>query len=428
MWRRALLIAAVLVAGAPAAACDGDPAPPDRGFLHADIATLVEKVRTFHPDPWHGVDEATFVAAARDLDGRVERLGRDQRLVEAMRLVALLSRGGRDGHQGVWPWWTDMDGYGVHAYPVRLWRFPTGLHVVDADPAHRDLVGGRVETLAGHPIAAVTAAVDPIVSRDNPHTVDTFGAVLHTIPEILHGLGLAPSVGPTDIAVRMPDGTTRTARLAPVLMPAFRERSGPAFPLRIAPYPADAPPLWLRDLDRPTDLVWLADSRTAYLRFTWSQGSTAPVADELRALVAARHPERVVVDLRNHLGGDNFAYPALLDALRDEAIDRPGRLFVLTGRSTFSAAVNFATELEATSAVFVGEPTGGSPNLYADTIPVDVPSLGVAVKISTRYWEKSTPGDPRLAIEPDLPVPLTVDDWLAGRDPVLAAVLGPRVG
>ena len=129
-----------------------------------------------------------------------------------------------------------MDGYGAHAYPVRLWRFPTGLHVVDADPAHRDLVGGRVETLAGHPIAAVTAAVDPIVSRDNPHTVDTFGAVLHTIPEILHGLGLAPSVGPADIAVRMPDGTTRTARLEPVPMPAFRERSGPAFPLRIAPH------------------------------------------------------------------------------------------------------------------------------------------------------------------------------------------------
>ncbi len=253
--------------------------------------------------------------------------------------------------------------------------------------------------------------------------------MLHTIPEILHGLGLLPAVGPADIAVRLPDGTARTARLAPVPMAGYRERSGPAFPLRIAPYPTDGPPLWLRDLDRPTDLVWLADSRTAYLRFTWSQGSTAQVADELRALVAAERPERVVVDLRHHLGGDNTAYPSLLDALRDEAIDRPGRLFALTGRSTFSAAVNFATELEATtSVVFAGEPTGGSPNLYADTIPVKVPSLGVAVKISTRYWEKSTPGDPRLAIEPDLPVPLTVDDWLAGRDPVLAAVLGRRDG
>jgi C-terminal processing protease CtpA/Prc len=110
--------------------------------------------------------------------------------------------------------------------------------------------------------------------------------------------------------------------------------------------------------------------------------------------------------------------------LRSDAVDRQGRLYALIGRSTFSAAVNFATELERdTSVVFVGEPTGGSSNLYADTMPVEVLSLGVAVKISTRYWEKSTPGDPRLAIEPDLPVPLTVEDWLAGRDPVLAAAL-----
>ncbi len=425
MWlRRALVIAAFFVAGAPAAACAGDPAPPDGGFVHADLAALVDTVREVHPNPWHGIDEVSFVAAARDLDRRIEGLNRDERLVEAMRLVALLSRQGRDGHQGVWPWWTDMDGYGARTYPLRLWRFPTGLHVVDADPAYRNLVGGRVETLAGHPIADVTAAVDPIVSRDSRHTVDTFGPVLHTIPEILHGLGLLPAVRPADIAVRMPDGATRTARLLPVPMAEFRERSGPAFPLRVAPYPADRPPLWLRDLDVGAALVWLAESRTAYVRFTWSQGTTSPVAEELRALVAAERPERVVVDLRNHLGGDNTAYPSLRDVLRSDAVDRPGRLYALTGRSTFSAAVNFATELERdTSVVFVGEPTGGSPNLYADTMPVKVPSLGVAVKISTRYWEKSTPGDPRLAIEPDLPVPLTVEDWLAGRDPVLAAAL-----
>ena len=83
MWRRALLLAVVLLAGAPVAACEGDPAPPDRGFVDADIAALVEKVRTFHPDPWHGVDEPTFVAAAhrprpagrRSRPGRAARRG-----------------------------------------------------------------------------------------------------------------------------------------------------------------------------------------------------------------------------------------------------------------------------------------------------------------------------------------------------------------
>ena len=57
--------------------------------------------------------------------------------------------------------------------------------------------------------------------------------------------------------------------------------------------------------------------------------------------------DRVVVDLRNNGGGDNRRYGPLLEALRDPRIDRPGRLFVLIGRLTFSAAGNFATDVEA---------------------------------------------------------------------------------
>jgi hypothetical protein len=33
------------------------------------------------------------------------------------------------------------------------------------------------------------------------------------------------------------------------------------------------------------------------------------------------------------------------------------------------------------------------------------------------------PGDARLSVEPDVPVPLTAADYFAGRDPVLAAAL-----
>ena len=50
------------------------------------------------------------------------------------------------------------------------------------------------------------------------------------------------------------------------------------------------------------------------------------------------------------------------------------------------------------------------------------------VAISVRYWEKSTPDDPRLTIEPDLAVPTLAADYFAGRDPVLEAALddGPN--
>jgi hypothetical protein len=46
------------------------------------------------------------------------------------------------------------------------------------------------------------------------------------------------------------------------------------------------------------------------------------------------------------------------------------------------------------------------------------------VGVSTRYWEMSTPDDPRLTIDPELPFPVTAADYFAGVDPVVEAMLG----
>lgn len=104
----------------------------------------------------------------------------------------------------------------------------------------------------------------------------------------------------------------------------------------------------------------------------------------------------------------------------------PGRLFVLTDRVTFSAASNLATELEQTTdATFVGEPMGGGLNFWDDVRFIDLRNLAVPMRvgISTRYWQKSFPDDPRLTIDPDLPVPVRAADYFAGVDPVMETVI-----
>ena len=45
------------------------------------------------------------------------------------------------------------------------------------------------------------------------------------------------------------------------------------------------------------------------------------------------------------------------------------------------------------------------------------------VGVSTFFELATTPDDVRLTIEPDLSVPLTFDDWTAGRDAALEAIL-----
>jgi len=148
------------------------------------------------------------------------------------------------------------------------------------------------------------------------------------------------------------------------------------------------------------------------------------VADEILARVRRGGISRVVVDLRNNPGGDNQTYGRLLDVLRDRRIDIPGRMFVLVGRVTFSAAANFATELEQrTSAIFVGEDMGGSPNLYGDAQPAPLPYGHLTVYVASRYWQLSSPRDRRTTIRPAIRVPLSSRSYAAGRDPVLQAAL-----
>ena len=102
----------------------------------------------------------------------------------------------------------------------------------------------------------------------------------------------------------------------------------------------------------------------------------------------------------------------------------PGALVVLIGRQTFSAGALFATEVgQQTGAVFVGEDTGGSPNLYANPRPLTLPNSGIVVNVSTKYYDTGGADEQRDAITPDVAVSATLADFLAGRDPVLETAL-----
>jgi C-terminal processing protease CtpA/Prc len=105
-------------------------------------------------------------------------------------------------------------------------------------------------------------------------------------------------------------------------------------------------------------------------------------------------------------------------------VSRPGRLFLLIGRATFSAAGNFPAEIERyTRATLVGEPTGGGVNQYGDATSVTLPATGWTIHIATAYVLCGEPSDRRLAVAPDVAVRLRAADFITGRDPVLTAAL-----
>ena len=403
----------------PSVAPQSAPATPAAtavGGFRADVEAMLQARDTIHPDGWFGMDRAEWIAAADEVAARAETLSDDQRLVELVRLAAMPTWNGRDGHSGIWPFTPDD---GTHLYPVRWWRFPEGLVITAARAPYEDLVGARVEAIGGRPIDEVLALVEPLAPRDNPSNLLAFSTLYLRVSELLAGLGVIEDVGPTPFTVVGRDGVRRDVTIEPVT-PAASDAWDSGLPHRLAPTDA----AWLRDQDETLWWTFLEDSGTLFVQFNAVRGDATEVISEIRERAQDDDVERVVIDLRHNSGGDNTTLSPLELALRDPAIDRPGKFFAIIGRVTFSAAANFATDLEgATSVTFAGEDMGGSPNLFGDTRPVTLPDSGQTLRMAARYWERSTPGDTRITIEPEIRAELTADDYFAGRDPVLEAIV-----
>ena len=376
-----------------------------------EVLELASTMERLHPDLFASTPRPRFRAETTALARQASTLDRPALVVGLMRLVALA--GPRNGHTAVYPY--DRHARPLHVYPLRLYAFPTGLHVVAA-PGRADLVGARLTAIEDVPIERITAVVRPLVPRDNASTVLDLLPEYVVTEEVLAGLGLTD--GGT---ARLTFADGRSAVLEPVSASSFASIGSILAPLR---RPAATQPLWLRFPERDQWLTRLDRGRTLYLGYHATTAQTWTVSQRL--LRAARRPEvqRVVVDVRLNHGGDNTTYGALLDAM--DRLSRTRSVMLLIGRATFSAAGNFAADVDALPRVrLLGEPTGGAPSQWGDSSAVELPAAGLTARVATTYQRFGRPG--ALTTRPHIAVRLTIEDFLAGRDPVLARALqAPR--
>ncbi len=380
-----------------------------------DVFHLVSELERLHPDPFFGCPQTEFEEGVDAFLAQIEGSGEQNATVELMRLMARLSSKGRDGHAAVWP-------MRARYLPLQLYRFDDGWFVVDAQPEQSAWIGARVVSLGGVPVEEACKRLEPLLTRDNEWSLLPKLGMALVCGDVLAGVGVVAD--PARVRVELArDGASKVVEL-------------PASPLNLhqlwgrPELPARAGVTWLEGRESSWRLQVFEAERALYVQYNEVRAQAADgqlLSDFGRELVrvfAERELERVIVDVRCNGGGDNTTFGPLIAALQSSSIDRPGVLFGLIGRATFSAAGNFVTVLERdTKAILVGEPTGGAPNQYGDAETVLLPNHpDVLVRIATRYHQFA-PGDARLTHEPEVAVPLSSQDYFAGRDPALQAAL-----
>ena len=401
-------------------------ADPTAEAWREDLRTLAEQLPRIHADAFHAVSREEWGREVAALDRAIPTMTPNAIAVGLMRLVARIG----DGHTSLNPFFLGGDAVSFHSAGARLYAFSDGIFVRSADGGHRELVGAKLVGVGGVPVEEAFRRVAEVVSHDNEGGLRLVVPMYLGVPEILGGLGLGD--GRTARWELEKDGRRFSVELPGVSPLAHGHGGGSVFidpPGWIDARSASGKPapLWLKS---PGDLYWmeyLAGPRVLYVQYNG-------VADKPEESIAAffarvfrfagEHPvDRFVLDIRLNSGGNNFLNAPVVAGMLRAHLDDRGKLFVVIGRSTFSAAQNLVNDLSRFARpTFVGEPTGSRPSQYGDHEIVRLPRTGMAVAVSAMYWPDRTKPDPRAWTAPRIPAPLSFAAYRDGHDPAMEAI------
>ena len=424
-------LATVFVA-APVGAAEANPPQPlvslSSDDWRADVQFARESMPKQHANLFHTLSRQEYEAAFDRLLNDVDGLEEHEIIVRLATIVAAVGDGhsrltlplesmevAAAGHTGTTP----SQAQTFRRLPLRLTRASDGYVVSRATEGEGRLLGARLLTIDRHDVAAVEAALAPVIQRDNDFQLAEWLPWFMVITEVLHARGVSPSLEESRWRFEDARGRPIEATLRPV--PAGADPRWIELPEHAWP---GVPPdtrrsrLWFADLAQPAAVY----ARVGEIGDT-AERSFEAFAAELHAHLAATRLRTLIVDLRGNPGGDNSLNPSLVRALlRVPWVSDPGALHVLVDGGTFSAAMNLAEDLEHwLPAVFVGSGTGAKPNTYGDARKLVLPRSGLTLRLSSLYWQNH-PNDHRVAIEPLIEAKPTISDLREGRDPAAAAL------
>jgi hypothetical protein len=135
-----------------------------------------------------------------------------------------------------------------------------------------------------------------------------------------------------------------------------------------------------------------------------------------------------VLDVRYNSGGSGHLVNAIVHQFikREATLNRPGHLFTIVGRKTYSAGAHLVAEMRLhTQTALVGEPMGVAVNGSGDPDMTVLPNSRMRLSISTNYSIGGKSKDESWEVPVQFPAQISSSQYFEGRDPVLEIVLDP---
>ncbi len=380
----------------------------------ADLDTLSSQLLKRHIEPFKYVSQVEFEAAVQKLRSRIPELSDAAIQVEFGRLVAML----KDGHTELW---LPREGIGFHYSPLQIDQFEDDYFVYATPPDLESWLGTRLLAINQMPISEVTRLVAPLIAGDNMMELCLSLQEYIVIPEVLEALNIVPEGTKMQWTLVGPDGE-KTIEIVPLDWETLNETNW-----KIAGDHTDAP-FYRQKRSKYYWYEYLSDYQAVYFKYNRcanqdGEKSVKRFTKDLFKFFDKQDAQWLIVDLRNNRGGNYNRSKQLEKEIRKRA-NLDGKLIVITGRETFSAATVTAIHLKVKSnALLVGEPSRSRPNGAENYEWFFLPHSNLRVDYTNRLKDHM----PELGDSPTVPVDIAVvntfESVSAGRDLVLERVL-----
>jgi hypothetical protein len=371
----------------------------------ADTQHFADEIRAHHRDPYHLISKARFDSEVAALKARIPSMKGYEVVVGLQRLAALIG----DGHT-----FADTSKL-YHQVPIEIFWFGNDLRVVSAAPEYTKAIGTKLVKIGSTPIKQVQQELQQLIPQNESEWfVMDRSAGLMTQIEPLAALHIIPYSDTADFTFETDSGNQFTLQL---------RANSPGKSASLVTFGGQSP-LPFQHPEAPFWFTYLPESQTVYVNFRSYQG----LEEQARQLLEfiAQHPaKRLIIDMRWN-GGGNYVHGReylISKIIFMPELNRTGRLFVITGRRTFSAGMTNVTDFRReTEAIIVGEPTGARPNGFQENHWFVLPVSQIRASCATLKY-RFQPFKDSSAVFPDHRIDPDWNMFRAGKDAAIDWIL-----
>ena len=393
----------------------------------ADLRFLQKTVHSDYPFLFKKVTAEKFDQEVEKLYQAIPKMEKHEVIVGLARIVSLFQY----GHTAIrLSGWYQRDAYNFHQMPFNLYHYKDGIFIQGVHKDYKEALGAKLLKVEGVPIKKALEAIRPAIPAENDQFFKAFGLSVLGTPEVLHAQGITKNLKKT-ITLSL----EKNGKKFDVVFKPYKTKRFPGTYSLIqeegnwldARDNSDTP-LYLKNLDQIYFFEYLPEHKAVYVRHSQIQDDKEPIPkfyERVFDFVEKNDVEKLILDVRLNGGGNNYKNkPIVTGIIETKKINQPGKLFVITGRRTFSACQNLVNELDNyTEAIFVGEPTAENINFYGDTRQVILPNSKVPAYLSFAWWQDKPQWENNDWTSPHLAVEMSFEEYKTNQDPVLQTTL-----